>query len=170
MSYERVQMIREIELLLVGRDISLRQLAERLHVSPRTIQNIVRAVTGGSFRCLREQLAAKRVSSICAETPAISIKEWSFAAGFRSSRAFARFAKRIYGLSPSSLRSQLISLSGPSVVLHRHAFVEPIGMRSNEPSKGVPAPGRSLPARHSETDMVSLSKPRRSRSASTAVG
>ena len=84
--------------------LSLEELSQDLHVSRRTIQNIIIAVTGKQFRDLRTEFLLARFKSALAAVPAATIKELSSEIGYRSPRAFARAIQRACGISPLQLR------------------------------------------------------------------
>jgi len=87
----------------------LEGLVRELRVSRRTLQNAINIITGKTFRELRDQLLAERVTSLLNSHPARGIKELSFELGYKSPRSFARAIKRACGSSPGQLRSWIIS-------------------------------------------------------------
>ena len=86
---------------------SLRELSRKLLVSPRTIQNAVKAVAGKKFRDLRDEVLLERVKNLLASAPNATIKELCFETGYRSARAFARAIRRACGISPRQLRARI---------------------------------------------------------------
>lgn len=86
----------------------LGQLSQELRVSRRTIENTVRVAAGKTFRDLRDEILVERVSSIVASRPTVSIKELSFAVGFKSASSFARAIKRVCGSCPEEFRSRVV--------------------------------------------------------------
>lgn len=85
----------------------LADLSLELRVSRRTIENTVRAATGKTFRSLRDEILVERIRGILVSHPAMSIKEVSFAVGFKSPSSFSRTIKRICGTCPEDLRSRV---------------------------------------------------------------
>jgi len=105
MSYDATLLYDRIFLSLrQNPNLSLEELSGELHVSRRTIQNIIIAVTGKKFRDLREDLLLTRFKSILAAEPAATIKELSSEIGYGCPRAFARAIQRACGISPQQLR------------------------------------------------------------------
>ena len=86
---------------------SLRELSKELHVSRRTIQNVVISVTGKTFREIQEELLLARVQTILEANPGVSIKELSRDIGYRCPRSFARAVRRACGASPEQLRARI---------------------------------------------------------------
>ena len=84
---------------------SLRELSRELHVSRRTIQNVVISITGKSFREMQEELLLARIQAILQARPGVTIKELSRDVGYRSPRSFARAVRRVCGASPEELRA-----------------------------------------------------------------
>jgi transcriptional regulator GlxA family with amidase domain len=88
---------------------SIQYLATELGVAYRTIEKVVFAETGKSFRTLREEVLLTKVKQVFISQPGLAIKEVSFALGFRSPRAFGRAVQRVCGLSPEELRASIAS-------------------------------------------------------------
>lgn len=86
----------------------LAELARELHVSTRTLQNVVKLGTGGTFRKLRDELLIGRVKTLLEADPTRPIKDLSFELGYKSPRSFARAVKQGCRFSPEQLRSQII--------------------------------------------------------------
>ena len=86
----------------------LGELARELHVSTRTLQNVVKLGTGETFRKLRGELLVGRVKTLLGADPTRPIKELSFELGYKSPRSFARAIKQGCGFSPEQLRSRII--------------------------------------------------------------
>lgn len=87
---------------------SLGDLARELHVSTRTLQNVIKLATGGTFRRLRDELLVARVKSLLESDPTRAIKGLSSELGCKSPRSFARTVKQACGSSPEQLRSRII--------------------------------------------------------------
>ena len=105
MSYDPTLLYERIFLSLQQNpSLSLEELSGDLHVSRRTIQNIIIAVAGKKFRDLREEFLLARFKTALAAEPAATIKELSSEIGYRSPRAFARAIQRACGISPQQLR------------------------------------------------------------------
>ncbi len=86
----------------------LDDVALELQVSRRTIENSIHIATGKAFRNLRKEILVDRVKSILASDPTMSVKELSFAIGFRSASSFSRAMKRACGSCPDKLRSRAV--------------------------------------------------------------
>ena len=86
----------------------LGDLALQLRVSRRTIENSIHIVAGKTFRDLRKEILVDRVRSLLASNPTMSVKELSFAVGFKSANSFSRAIKRACGSSPEELRSRIV--------------------------------------------------------------
>lgn len=87
---------------------SLGELARERDVSTRTLQNVIKLATGGTFRRLRDELLAGRVKSLLESDPTQAIKDLSSELGCKSPRSFARTIKQACGCSPEQLRSRII--------------------------------------------------------------
>lgn len=108
MSYDPKLLFERISISLQENPcLLLRELSQRINVSERTIKNAVQSSTDRNFRCLRDEFLLMRVKEMFASEPGISIKELSFAIGFKSASAFARAIKRTSGSSPEELRSRV---------------------------------------------------------------
>ena len=88
--------------------IPLGDLAPRLRVSRRTIENCIRIGAGKTFRNLRKEVLLSRVNCILSSDPTVSVKELSFAVGFKSASSFSRAIKQACGSSPEELRSRTV--------------------------------------------------------------
>ena len=84
---------------------TLRQIADKLRVSDRTIEKVVRGSIGRSFRRLRAEIFLVEVKRVFMTQPSTSIKAVSLTLGFKSCSSFARAVKRASGLTPRELRS-----------------------------------------------------------------
>jgi transcriptional regulator GlxA family with amidase domain len=93
----------------------LRNLCAELRVSRRTIENSVHLGTGKTFREVRKEILLDHVNCILAANPAISVKELSFAVGFKSASSFSRAIKRACGSCPKELRSHTVRESSDFV-------------------------------------------------------
>lgn len=86
----------------------LGDMALQLRVSRRTIENCIRLGAGKTFRDLRQEILLERVKNLLASNPTISVKELSFAVGFKSASSFSRAIKRACGSYPEELRSHAL--------------------------------------------------------------
>jgi AraC-like DNA-binding protein len=84
-------------------------IAARLRVSRRTLQETMLESTGIGFRELQKKMLVARVCMLLRERP-LSVKELSFAVGYKSPRSFARAIKRVCGAAPRDLRAYMDSL------------------------------------------------------------
>ena len=86
----------------------LGNLARELHVSTRTLQNVIKLTTGKTFRKLRDELLLGKVKGLLESDPTRAIKDLSSKLGCKSPRSFARTVKHACGFSPEQLRSRII--------------------------------------------------------------
>jgi len=86
----------------------LGNLARELHVSTRTLQNVIKLATGKTFRKLRDELLLGKVKSLLESDPTQAIKDLSSKLGCKSPRSFTRTVKQACGFSPGQLRSRII--------------------------------------------------------------
>ncbi|MGB8474092.1 MAG: helix-turn-helix domain-containing protein [Candidatus Acidiferrum sp.] len=86
----------------------LGDLALELRVSRRTIENSVHVAAGKTFRDVRKEILIERVRNILASDPTMSVKELSFAVGFKSASSFSRAIKRACGSCPEEFRSRVV--------------------------------------------------------------
>jgi AraC-like DNA-binding protein len=105
-SYDTRLLVREISARLAETPCtSLGQLSKDLCVSRRTIESVIKAVTGKTFRELQSHAMFVRVRRILESHPTVAIKELSFTVGYRSARSFARSIKRQSGMTPQQYRA-----------------------------------------------------------------
>ena len=86
---------------------SLRQIAGELHLSRRTIQNAVVAVTGKKFCELRQEVLLERIEKVLSSVANATIRRLSCEAGYKCSRSFARAVRRAWGVTPRELRTRI---------------------------------------------------------------
>lgn len=86
----------------------LEDLSLELRVSRRTIENCIYVAAGKTFRDLRQEILLERTKNLLASNPAMSVKELSFAVGFKSASSFSRAIKRACGSCPEELRSHVV--------------------------------------------------------------
>lgn len=89
----------------------LGDLALQLRVSRRTIENCIHLAAGKTFRDLRQEILLERTKSLLASSPTVSVKELSFAMGFKQASSFSRAIKRACGSYPEQLRSHALNES-----------------------------------------------------------
>jgi AraC-like DNA-binding protein len=85
----------------------LEDLSESLRVSRQTIQKVVAASAGRTFKQFREEIFLANVRHYFGSQPSLSIKEVSSGIGFKSASSFARAIRRACGFTPEELRSQI---------------------------------------------------------------
>ena len=85
----------------------LEDLSESLRVSRQTIQKVVFASAGRTFKEFREEIFLANVRHYFGSKPSLSIKEVSSGIGCRSASSFARAIRRTCGFTPAELRSQI---------------------------------------------------------------
>ena len=94
----------------------LGDLALQLRVSRRTLENCIHLCAGKRFRDLRQEILLTKVKNLLASNPTISVKELSFAVGFKSASSFSRAIKRACGSYPAELRSHALHESNDFVI------------------------------------------------------
>lgn len=83
---------------------SLTHIAGELKVERHTLERVLRKTSGMTFRQLRAESLARRAVLALTGEPGRSVKEISFLLGYKSPRAFSRFVKQSFGVSPGTLR------------------------------------------------------------------
>ena len=78
---------------------SLQTVADRLHVSPRTLQRKIQEETGHSFRRLVDEVRIKSADKLLRD-PARTVEEIGFLLGYADTASFLRAFKRWHGHSP----------------------------------------------------------------------
>ena len=86
----------------------LGDLALELGVSRRTIENSVYVAVRKTFREVRKEILVERAKCFLNSNPAMSIKELSFAVGFKSASSFSRAIKRTCGICPEEFRCRVV--------------------------------------------------------------
>lgn len=115
MSYDHGFLFRQIVLHVAQQPaVSVRTISQKLNVSCRTVQGVIRREAGGSLRELRRQALFAKTVELFSTDPGLAIKQVSFAVGFASPRSFARAIRRITGISPECLRSRVLAGQGLS--------------------------------------------------------
>lgn len=108
MSYDLSELFRVVQASLwLNPRVTLYSLARQLGVERHTIERATRAVTGKSYRGYQQQALFERACKMLSGDPLRSIKEVAFNLRFSSPRSFARFVRRMSGLSPSEIRRKL---------------------------------------------------------------
>ena len=106
MSYNKQVLIDELQTLLSSTPtLTVSELASRLGVSPKTIQETVKVLKSTCFRKYREKLLLLKVRELLNSSPVLTIKEISIMLGYSSSRSLARAVRRACGVSPVEFRS-----------------------------------------------------------------
>jgi AraC-like DNA-binding protein len=101
----RERVIALVEAQLTDPDLRTASLADELHVSIRTIQNVFAAMgTTPSFYVLQQRL--KRAAEQLSIAPGQSITEIAFALGFNDSAYFTRCFGKSFGVSPREWRGR----------------------------------------------------------------
>jgi AraC-like DNA-binding protein len=87
------------------RSISVRELAERVSLSPCHFCKVFKKQTGLTFTEYRARLRIERAQTLL-ENPHVRISEAAFEAGFDSIQYFNRVFRRMVGCSPSEYRGR----------------------------------------------------------------
>lgn len=92
--------------LLTNPGMTLSQLSGHLGVARHTVTKALHARFGRSYRqCRREALLMWTAKLLFEEHPR-SIKEIALTLGYKSPKAFARFVRNAWGLSPRDFRNK----------------------------------------------------------------
>lgn len=86
--------------------LSLEDVAERIHTSPRHLQRIFKSLTGSTFSSYIEQT---RLQHICEELEQTdeTIEQLALRHGFKNANYFHRVFKRKFGMTPQQYRQQM---------------------------------------------------------------
>lgn len=101
-SERQVRLLQGVLQATVERRATLTEVAAELGVERHTIEKVVRATTGQTFRELQRTILVERASRLAAEGKAI--KEIAFELRFGSPQSFHRFIRKTCGKTPSLLR------------------------------------------------------------------
>lgn len=88
--------------------LRVEQVADRLFLSPRQIQRIVKSQTGKSLRQLQMEARHARARQLLRD-PAQRIADIAAALGFASEQSFARFFRQMEGQPPAQYRKGILS-------------------------------------------------------------
>ena len=88
-------------------EISLRDIAEEIHMSASYLSSIFKARTGIN---VMDYITKKRMDEVVflMKNPALKIYEISVAAGYQDTKYFSKVFRKIYGYSPSEYRKMLL--------------------------------------------------------------
>jgi AraC-like DNA-binding protein len=109
---------------------SLGALARRCAVSRYTLMNAIKCSGKTSFRQLQADVIEAKIAQLMSSGSNLSIKEMAYMLGYGSSRAFGRFIRQRFDLTPSQLRSVMTtaksarSASDPLVGGNQHDTVD----------------------------------------------
>jgi len=106
-------LLQKVEAQLGGRSdqaLTVRELAERLHLSPCYFCKLFRRQTGFTFTAYRTQLRIETAKRLLLD-PNRRVSEAAYEAGFESIPYFNRAFRRYVGCSPSEFRAR----QGPSI-------------------------------------------------------
>jgi len=92
-----------------GEEISIRAVARRLAMTPRTLQRRL-AQEGTSYEVLRD-ITVKDAAETFLADPALSISEVAYLLGYSEPGAFHRAFKRWHALTPLAFRQQIMARS-----------------------------------------------------------
>ena len=108
MSYDRDLLLETIlNCLRDSPHLSLSELSIELRVSKRTIEKTIRTSRKMTYKNLQMEIILTAVRRALELHPTTSIKELSYAVGFKSPRSFARAVRRVCGLCPTDLRAEV---------------------------------------------------------------
>jgi AraC-like DNA-binding protein len=110
MSYDQTGLLNTVAALIRRNPrMRLSTIAEETGVSIRQIQNVVSRQTGKCFGEFQRGVLLEEVRVLISSHLTLSIKEISFAMGYKSPSAFARAIRRLCGMSPEQLRSRVVN-------------------------------------------------------------
>ena len=81
---------------------SLLTLERDLGVGRHTIEKVIRATTGKSFRDYQAEKALSKAMQLLNGTDALQIKQVAFSLGYCSTKSFSRYFKARTGMTPSA--------------------------------------------------------------------
>jgi adenylyl-sulfate kinase len=98
----QIRLLQRVLEAMAERRVTLTELAAETGVERHTIEKVLRATTGRSFRELQRTMLLERANVLAAQGKAI--KEIAFELRFGSPQAFHRFIRKTSGRTPSLLR------------------------------------------------------------------
>jgi adenylyl-sulfate kinase len=101
-SHRHIRLLQGVLQATAERRVTLAEVADGLGVERHTIEKVVRATTGQSFRELQRTILLERASLLASQGKAI--KEIAFELQFGSPQSFHRFIRKTSGKTPSLLR------------------------------------------------------------------
>jgi adenylyl-sulfate kinase len=101
-SERQIRLLQGVLQATAERRVTLAEVADGLGVERHTVEKVVRATTGQSFRELQRTLLLERASQLATQGKAI--KEIAFELRFGSPQSFHRFIRKTSGKTPSLLR------------------------------------------------------------------
>jgi AraC-like DNA-binding protein len=84
---------------------TLDDLAASMCLHRHTITRLVFESTGLTFRGWKDSMRRDIACDLLLKNPNVSIKEVSYALGFRTTRSFDKFARRVLGCTPTAFRA-----------------------------------------------------------------
>jgi adenylyl-sulfate kinase len=98
----QIRLLQRVLEAMAERRVTLTELAAEIGVERHTIEKVLRATTGQSFRELQRTMLLERANALAAQGKAI--KEIAFELRFGSPQSFHRFIRKTSGRTPSLLR------------------------------------------------------------------
>lgn len=103
MSYNTIALFAEIKSrAALAPGATLKQLCTGLAVHRQTIREVIREVTGKSYRTWMRDERLARPSMLLRTEPAMTIGQVAHACGFESIQTFDRFCRRNLGTTPAN--------------------------------------------------------------------
>jgi AraC-like DNA-binding protein len=102
MTYNASRLLQSIEdRLRQNPQESLQLLVRELGVGRHTIERVVRATTGKSFRDYQSGIVLSKALQLLNGSDALQIKQVAFSLGYCSTKSFSRYFKAQTGMTPS---------------------------------------------------------------------
>ena len=99
-----VQRIRQLLCMEIAEAVTAENLAQRVHMSPRTLHRQL-LKEGVSLQVLKDESRRERAIDLLTRTKR-PIKQVALAAGFRNEKSFARAFRQWTGTSPGEFRNE----------------------------------------------------------------
>lgn len=106
--YSRLLALLEREKLYLNPELTLRDLAEKLHSSPKILSQVINQCAGKNFFDLINSYRCEEVKNLMEVSgPKVTIQEIMFQSGFNSKSSFNKEFKKLTGLTPTEYKKSL---------------------------------------------------------------